>query len=46
MVFFAALTYVGLLEAGLSAWLAVPATLIVMIVLALADRASRAAATG
>ena len=27
MVFFAALTYVGLLEMGLSAWLAVPATL-------------------
>src|SRR5689334_5791566 len=36
MVFFAALTYVGLLEAGLSAWLAVPATLVAMIVLALA----------
>jgi len=36
MVFFAALTYVGLLEVGLSAWLAVPATLVVMIVLALA----------
>jgi branched-chain amino acid transport system permease protein len=36
MVFFAALTYVGLLEKGLSAWLAVPATLAVMIVLALA----------
>ena len=35
MVFFAALTYVGLLEMGLSAWLAVPATLAVMIVLAL-----------
>src|SRR5881392_1001295 len=34
MVFFAALTYVGLLEMGLSAWLAVPATLAVMIVLA------------
>jgi branched-chain amino acid transport system permease protein len=36
MVFFAALTYVGLLEVGLSPWLAVPATLAVMIVLALA----------
>lgn len=35
MVFFAALTYVGLLEMGLSAWLAVPATLVVMIVLGL-----------
>jgi branched-chain amino acid transport system permease protein len=35
MVFFAALTYVGLLEVGLSAWLAVPATLVVMIILAL-----------
>ncbi|HYT96934.1 MAG TPA: branched-chain amino acid ABC transporter permease, partial [Casimicrobiaceae bacterium] len=35
MVFFAALTYVGLLEVGLSPWLAVPATLVVMIVLAL-----------
>jgi branched-chain amino acid transport system permease protein len=35
MVFFAALTYVGLLEVGLSAWLALPATLVVMIVLAL-----------
>jgi len=35
MVFFAALTYVGLLEEGLSPWLAVPATLVVMIVLGL-----------
>jgi branched-chain amino acid transport system permease protein len=35
MVFFAALTYVGLLEVGLSPWLAVPATLGAMIVLAL-----------
>ncbi|MFO1395576.1 MAG: branched-chain amino acid ABC transporter permease [Burkholderiales bacterium] len=35
MVFMAALTYVGLLELGLSPWLAVPATLVVMIVLAL-----------
>jgi len=36
MVFFAALTYVGLLEVGLSPWLAVPATLAVMVALALA----------
>ncbi|MFO1315721.1 MAG: branched-chain amino acid ABC transporter permease [Burkholderiales bacterium] len=35
MVFMAALTYVGLLELGLSPWLSVPATLAVMIVLAL-----------
>jgi len=35
MVFFAALTYVGLLEEGLSPWLAVLATLVAMIVLAL-----------
>ncbi|HEX7273589.1 MAG TPA: branched-chain amino acid ABC transporter permease, partial [Casimicrobiaceae bacterium] len=35
MVFFAALTYVGLVEHGLSPWLAVPATLAVMVVLAL-----------
>src|SRR5881296_3437121 len=35
MVFFAALTYVGLLEVGLSAWLALPATLVIMIILAL-----------
>jgi len=35
MVFMAALTYVGLLEQGLSPWLAIPATLVVMIVLAL-----------
>jgi branched-chain amino acid transport system permease protein len=35
MVFFAALTYVGLLELGLSPWLAVPATLVVMVVLGL-----------
>ena len=35
MVFMAALTYVGLLEEGLSPWLAVPATLVVMIILAL-----------
>jgi branched-chain amino acid transport system permease protein len=31
MVFFAALTYVGLLELGLPWWMAIPATLIVMI---------------
>ena len=36
MVFFAALTYVGLLEMGLPPWAAVPATLVVMIVLGLA----------
>jgi branched-chain amino acid transport system permease protein len=36
MVFFAALTFVGLLEQGLTFWLAVPATLLVMIVLGLA----------
>ena len=35
MVFFAALTYVGLLEMGLPPWAAVPATLVVMIVLGL-----------
>jgi len=35
MVFFAALTYVGLLEQGFSPWLAVPATLVVMVILAL-----------
>jgi len=35
MVFFAALTYVGLLEHGFSPWLAVPATLVVMVILAL-----------
>jgi len=35
MVFFAALTYVGLLEMGLPAWASVPATLVVMIVLGL-----------
>ena len=35
MVFFAALTYVGLLEEGLSPWLAVPVTLVVMVVLGL-----------
>ncbi len=35
MVFFAALTYVGLLEVGLSPWLALPATLAVMVVVGL-----------
>jgi branched-chain amino acid transport system permease protein len=35
MVFFAALTYVGLLELGLTALLALPATLAVMVVLGL-----------
>ena len=35
MVFFAALTFVGLLEKGLGFWLALPATLAVMIVLGL-----------
>jgi branched-chain amino acid transport system permease protein len=34
LVFFAALTFVGLLETGLPFWLALPATLVVMIVLA------------
>jgi branched-chain amino acid transport system permease protein len=33
MVFFAALTFVGLVERGLDFWLALPATLLVMIVL-------------
>ena len=36
MVFFAALTYVGLLELKLPAWAALPATLVVMVILALA----------
>ncbi|HQR12257.1 MAG TPA: branched-chain amino acid ABC transporter permease [Casimicrobiaceae bacterium] len=36
MVFFAALTFVGLQEKGLPFWLALPATLAVMVVLALA----------
>ena len=35
MVFFAALTYVGLLEMGLPPWAAVPVTLVVMVVLGL-----------
>jgi branched-chain amino acid transport system permease protein len=33
MVFFAALTFVGLLERGLNFWLALPATLLVMVLL-------------
>jgi branched-chain amino acid transport system permease protein len=33
MVFFAALTFVGLMEHGLDFWLALPATLLVMIIL-------------
>ena len=33
MVFFAALTYVGLLEVGLPAWGAIPATLVAMVLL-------------
>ena len=36
MVFFAALTFVGVLELGLSPWLAFPVTLLVMIALGLA----------
>jgi len=36
MVFFAALTYVGLLEQGLPWWLALPATLVVMVIVGLA----------
>ena len=35
MVFFAALTYVGLLEVGLPWWLSVPATLAVMVIVGL-----------
>lgn len=35
MVFFAALTYVGLLEFNFSPWLAIPATLVVMVILGL-----------
>ena len=35
MVFFAALTFVGLLEKGLPFWAALPATLVVMVILAL-----------
>jgi branched-chain amino acid transport system permease protein len=36
MVFFAALTFVGLTEHGLSFWTAIPATLLVMVLLGLA----------
>src|ERR1700687_4251298 len=36
MVFFAALTFVGLMEHGLNFWLAMPATLVVMVLLGLA----------
>jgi branched-chain amino acid transport system permease protein len=36
MVFFAALTFVGLTEHGLSFWAAIPATLVVMVLLGLA----------
>jgi branched-chain amino acid transport system permease protein len=36
MVFFAALTFVGMQESGLSFWLALPATLVIMIALGLA----------
>ena len=43
MVFFAALTFVGLIEHGLSFGVALAVTLAVMIVLGLADRAPRAA---
>jgi len=35
MVFFAALTYVGLLEIGLVWWMAIPATLVVMVIVGL-----------
>src|SRR6187399_2564858 len=35
MVFFAALTYVGLLEVGLAWWMAIPATLVVMVIVGL-----------
>ncbi len=35
MVFYAALTYVGLLEVGLPWWLAIPATLVVMVIVGL-----------
>ncbi len=43
LVFFAALTFVGLQETGLPFWLALPATLAVMVVLAFRHRAHRAA---
>src|SRR5215218_5972818 len=35
MVFFAALTYVGQLEIGLAWWMAIPATLVVMVIVGL-----------
>ena len=35
MVFVAALTYVGLLEVGLAWWMAIPATLVVMVIVGL-----------
>jgi branched-chain amino acid transport system permease protein len=35
LVFYAALTYVGLLEVGLAWWMAVPATLVVMVIVGL-----------
>jgi branched-chain amino acid transport system permease protein len=35
MVFYAALTYVGLLEVGLTWWMAIPATLVVMVIVGL-----------
>src|SRR5512136_1726787 len=35
MVFFAALTFVGLMEIGVNFWLALPATLVVMVILGL-----------
>ena len=35
MVFYAALTYVGLLEVGLPWWLSIPATLVVMVIVGL-----------
>jgi branched-chain amino acid transport system permease protein len=35
MVFYAALTYVGLLEVGLAWWMAIPATLVVMVIVGL-----------
>src|SRR5512142_107714 len=35
MVFFAALTFVGLMELGLNFWLALPATLVAMVIVGL-----------
>ena len=46
MVFFAALTFVSLLERGWNFWLALVVTLAVMVVLGLVDRARGAAAAG